>query len=143
MSEEIIKVLNYIGEKLSVAIDWTAENVWPQVMDILERFRILKITSNCLWLVILIVAAIILIKLWTNCIKAHKTCIDNGCSNFWWAYVRRSGSADMEGTFGLIMLSVFGGIPVAIGIPCVISNILRWLLVPEIKYLEMLKTYIQ
>lgn len=31
MSEEIIKVLDYICEQLGIAIDWTAENVWPQV----------------------------------------------------------------------------------------------------------------
>ena len=46
MSQEIINVLNYLGEQLGIAIDWTFENVWPQVMDILERYRLLEIVGN-------------------------------------------------------------------------------------------------
>ena len=42
MSEEIIKVLDYLGEQLGIVIDWSSENVWPQVMDILVILNINK-----------------------------------------------------------------------------------------------------
>lgn len=45
MSQEIINVLNYLGEQLGIAIDWTSENIWPQVMDILGRYRLFEIIS--------------------------------------------------------------------------------------------------
>lgn len=31
VSDQIIEVLNYLGEKLGVTIDWTSENVLPYV----------------------------------------------------------------------------------------------------------------
>ncbi len=46
MSQEIITVLEYIGEKLGIAIDWTAENVMPQVLAVLSRYRILEIVER-------------------------------------------------------------------------------------------------
>lgn len=38
VSQQIIEVLNYIGEKIGLAIDWTAENVLPQVTMLCEKF---------------------------------------------------------------------------------------------------------
>ena len=52
MSQEIINVLNYLGEQLGIAIDWSSENVWPQVMDILGRYRLFELATTSIWLVI-------------------------------------------------------------------------------------------
>ena len=52
MSQEIINVLNYLGEQLGIAIDWSSENVWPQVMDILGRYRLFELATTGIWLVI-------------------------------------------------------------------------------------------
>ena len=46
MSQEIINVLNYLGEQLGIAIGWTSENVWPQVMDILGRYRLFELATT-------------------------------------------------------------------------------------------------
>ena len=33
MNNKIIEVLDYLGEKIGLAIDWTAENIYPQVIE--------------------------------------------------------------------------------------------------------------
>lgn len=37
MSEEIIKVLDKLGEKLGMAIDWSGENVLPYIEELAQR----------------------------------------------------------------------------------------------------------
>lgn len=46
MSEEIIKVLDYLGAQIGIAIDWSSENVWPQIMDILGRYRLFELATT-------------------------------------------------------------------------------------------------
>lgn len=52
MSQEIINVLNYLGEQLGVAINWSSENVWPQVVNILGQYRLFGLVTTGIWLVI-------------------------------------------------------------------------------------------
>lgn len=60
MSQEIINVLEYIGGKLGIALDWTSENIWPQVLDILGRYRILQIVISGIWLAVALIALVVL-----------------------------------------------------------------------------------
>ena len=65
MSQEIINVLNYLGEQIGIAIDWTSENVWPQVMDILGRYRLFELitTGICLFVeIVMLVCALVISK---------------------------------------------------------------------------------
>ena len=65
MSEEIINVLNYLGEQIGIAIDWTSQNVMPQVMDILGRYRLFEIAKISFELItgfVFIIIGIILIR---------------------------------------------------------------------------------
>ena len=59
MSQEIINVLEYLSNQLGIAIDWTSENVWPQVMDILGRYRLFKLATTGIWLVVEVVMAVV------------------------------------------------------------------------------------
>lgn len=138
MSQEIINVLNYLGEQLGVAIDWTSENVWPQVMDILGRYRLLEIISNCLWIIAEIAIIIFAIIVFIKSIKAYMNLKKIHEDNFWWY---RGYSSTYSTGFGMILMIVAGflGLISLIFIPMDIDNILKWLIVPEIKYLEMLK----
>lgn len=142
MSDEIINVLNYICDKIGIVIDWTADNVYPQVMDILSRYRILMLINNAVCIVFAIIASIVLLCLWKKAIKARETASKEQTSNFWWHYYR-NGSVDINGVFGLIIASIFIGFIILLLFGLGFSSFFRWLLVPEIKYLEVLKTYIQ
>ena len=138
MSEEIIKVLDYLGEQLGIAIDWTSENVWPQVMDILGRYRLLEIISTCIWIfaetVFVVVSLIAIVK----CIKASARIRKTKEDNFWW--YRGYSSTWMSGAGAIITISsaVLGGSSLFM-LPMDIGKLLKWIIVPEIQYLEMLK----
>ena len=141
MSEEIIKVLDYICEKLGIAIDWTAENVWPQVLEIFGRYRIFKLVGSSMWLMASIGIMIIFAMLWVKAIRARGICDKDHKNNFWWSY--RSFGISMEGTFGLLMFTIFGGGFILMMFTASISEFLQWLLIPEIQFLELLKGYAQ
>lgn len=53
MSEEIIKVLDNLGQKFGIAIDWTSQNVLPYLQDLMTRFISLQNTKAIIWIVIL------------------------------------------------------------------------------------------
>ena len=69
MSQEIINVLNYLGEQLGIAIDWSSENVWPQVVDILGRYRLFELVTTGIWLVIELAMLILPRLLLRVCLK--------------------------------------------------------------------------
>lgn len=48
MSEEIIKVFDYIGEKLGIAIDYTQKNIQPYLEDLWHRFITYEIVVHSL-----------------------------------------------------------------------------------------------
>ena len=138
MSEEIIKVLDYLGEQLGIAIDWTSENVWPQVMDILGRYRLFELTTTGIWLfveIIMLVCALVIFKKMINSFISFKK---NNESNFWWQKGYYSNYLTGFGTTIMIIgicCAIFG----IVGVTVDIGEIFKWLIVPEIKYLEMLK----
>lgn len=133
MSEEIIKVLNYLGEQLGIAIDWSAENVMPQVMDILGRYRVYTIINNIISTICMLLILLAIFFVAKKCIKD----ITNKTEGIWW-------NCDFGGGTSLLsILFMIIGICIALFMfVCVCENIsviLQWAIVPEIKYLEMLK----
>ena len=144
MSTEIINVLNYIGEKLGIAIDWTAENVLPQVLDILGRYRIFQIVGNSIYMLIIIALAICFTCIGNIMIKNYKSCLNNHSKNLWFYYSDYWNEAKWNipscifMTF-LVLYLLF----TLIGIPTLIYDTLKWVFVPEVQYLELLKGYIQ
>ena len=65
ISDQIIEVLNYLGEKLGVTIDWTSENVLPYIQTLCGKYINWEIATSIVWIVIgliLIILAIISFK---------------------------------------------------------------------------------
>lgn len=138
MSQEIINVLNYLGEQLGIAIDWSSENVWPQVTDILGRYRLMEIIFSCLCIVIQVMfvayALIVLVK----CFKANVKLKATKQDNFWWYSGYTSNWLSNAGAVLVITAGIFGLTSLCI-LPIEVGDLLRWIIVPEIEYLEMLK----
>lgn len=66
VSSEIIEVLDYLGEKFGIAIDWTSNNVLPYLQTLVDKFIKWEISTSIVWVVIaafVIVAMIVLINL--------------------------------------------------------------------------------
>ena len=65
MDEAIIEVLNYLGDKFNMAVDWTGSNVLPYVKELADKFVKWEIKTSVAWIVI---AAVIAILSWIPCI---------------------------------------------------------------------------
>lgn len=55
VSDQIIQVLNYLGEKLGVSIDWTSENVIPYVQELCNKYINYEIATSIMWIFITLV----------------------------------------------------------------------------------------
>ncbi len=140
MSQEIIKVLDYLAQQLGIAIDWSAENIWPQVMDVLGRYRLLEMISSGLMIVAEIAMIVFGLIVAIKCIKANMKVRATKESNFWWHKGYSSTWLSGAGTT-LVLVAAFFGIGALFMIPVDIGDLLRWAIVPEIQYLELLRGF--
>ena len=143
MDNKIIETLDYLGEKIGIAIDWTAENVYPQVLNFMARYKIYEIIANCIW----IIFAIGCMFMTYLCIKkyvipARTKAIAEKQSNFWFEYTHWN-SGDTCGlqivAGGLIVFMIVMSIISAFLFICSISDIIKWIVIPEAQFYDMLK----
>ena len=52
VSSEIIEVLDYLGEKFGIAIDWTSNNVLPYLQTLADKFIKWEISTSIVWIII-------------------------------------------------------------------------------------------
>lgn len=52
MSEEIIEVLDALGEKFGIAINWTSENVMPYLQQLCNKYVTYEIATSVVWMLI-------------------------------------------------------------------------------------------
>lgn len=138
MSQEIINVLEYLSNQLGIAIDWTSENVWPQVIEILGRYRLLKLVGLGGWLIAEVIMVVVVFFVLKSMAKDYMKIKKTKEDNFWWH--KNYYGNELSG-FGwtLFIVSVIFGATSVISFPLDIGKMLEWLIIPEIKYLEMLK----
>lgn len=58
MSDEIIKILDDLGERFGVAIDWSSKNVMPYLEDLASRFTSYEVLTSIMWIVVLLLMII-------------------------------------------------------------------------------------
>ena len=58
VSEQIIQVLDALGEKFGIMIDWTGENVIPYVEHLCEKLIAWEIWSSVTWIAVMVVLTI-------------------------------------------------------------------------------------
>jgi len=59
VSDEIIKVLEYLCEKIGITIDWTSNNVLPYVEQLCTKFIKWQIGTSIGWIVIMLILVIV------------------------------------------------------------------------------------
>lgn len=52
MSEEIIKVLDELGKRFGVVIDWSNQNIVPYLQELLKRFICYQNITAGIWIII-------------------------------------------------------------------------------------------
>ena len=133
MSQEIINVLDYMCDKLGIAVDWTAENVWPQVMEVLSRYRLYDIVSKSVSILAMILIIIIVAVIVKKAIKKNDDDLDEF---LWWLFENPVGWL----TSMFVIATV---VAAAICIPTNLDELLKWAIIPEVQILDLLQGYVK
>ena len=59
VSEQIIQVLTYLGEKFGIMIDWSSENVIPYITTLCQKLISYEIWTSVAWIGIMTILATI------------------------------------------------------------------------------------
>ena len=137
MSQEIIKVLEYLGEKLGIAIDWTTENVLPYAEQLFKRYATLKITYASIGTVIGIALAVTAIVLGVKVCKAYMEMKKTETSNTFWYISKTYLYTDWDLTAAGAIAIILAAICVSAAIPtfiCSVHTLIEWIIIPEIPF---------
>ena len=80
MSSEVSEVLNTLGEKFGLFVDWSQQNVQPYIEDLMQRVVQYKFASNICCLIFMILVMIINVFSISRFVKMknnNKITIDN------------------------------------------------------------------
>lgn len=139
MSEEIIKVLDYIAEKLGVAIDWTAENALPYVQEIIGKYVTYKIIYYSIGLLIGLLLFIVSCVLIKSILCSRANFVKTKETNFWFEPYYSGTPSLTDVGLVITIVTVITAIAGAIAIGCNSTALLQWSIVPEIALLEEVK----
>lgn len=129
MSEEIIKILDDLGQRFGVAIDWTNQNVLPYVQELMQRFVNFRNAQAIFWIVISLVVIVLSIVAIVKSIK--------------WLKKNNYDSYDDE-FFATTFLWIFGGLAILTFLIVGLSNInglIQNIFLPELTILEYLQAF--
>lgn len=135
--KEIIKVLDYISEKLGIAVDWTTENVLPYAKDVIGDYVTYEIVSNAFGLAISVSMVIIsaLLLRWLS--KSYTECKATEKSTALFDYYYYSGLQEKSYTLNDLgrAVSIVAPCITIICLPLSISiaiELLKWCITPEV-----------
>ena len=140
-SEQFKDIFNMLCEKIGVTIDWTQDNIVPYVVELCKRFVILNIVEETIWLVGGIIAVVIVGVLSKKLFKDYRKCADTREDTFWWE--RFCG--DISPKNGTFIVFIVGGVVLLFGlivIPCSISELVKWAVVPEVQLIKEITSFI-
>lgn len=55
ISNEVIKVFEYLGDKIGIAIDWSSENIIPYALEICNKYITWEICTSITWIIIALI----------------------------------------------------------------------------------------
>lgn len=81
MSEEIIKILNILSEKIGISINWTQGNIIPYLEQICQKYVNYEIATSIVWIIIGL-SLIIFFNFCYKSLKNYKNSISKNCNDF-------------------------------------------------------------
>ena len=144
MDKELCNVIDKIAEKIGVAIDWSSENVIPYIQDIIQRYRAMSIIETVIIMAVCAIVMTICVIVATKMAKGIINGLNNRVSSIWFDADYNDSYYDGPSIFSTVMtafitilflisLLVFG---------FATGDLIRWIYVPEVKLLEVLKGFI-
>ena len=129
MNNKVIEVLDYLCAKFGVVIDWTSNNIWPQVTEFMARYATYSIVRAVAWIAICtigVVASVIFLKKIYKSYKNHA---------FWYD----------EELFCCIATALCIGVAL-FSIGGIFDNIfvvIDWAFIPEMKFIEAISSMVE
>ena len=130
MSSEVSEVLNTLGEKFGLFVDWSQQNVQPYIEDLMQRVVQYNLAINICWLVVSTILFVIGIISISRIIKR----------------VRSVDGIPIDEESIAVATAVISFFDIIIGItmiPISIGHIFQCLYLPEMVFIEELKSLIQ
>ena len=143
-SNQVIEILNEICNKLGIAVDWTSENILPQVKIVCEKLvkyfivqRSILCSLGFLSVCVRIAYGIFLLKQFLQYKTTKK-------DNFLCEYYKYSGSTGLQSyTWIINVIAIVMGVTGIILFGTGLSGLIKWLTVPEIAIIEYLTDMIK
>ena len=127
-SEELIEILEYLGNKIGIVVDWTSSNVMSYLQDFLSRYVNYEIVTSTVWLIVgLILLAISLI-----CYKRYGK-----------AYQRYQESNNYDECGWTIVVGVISLVVGILLIGTQVFDIIKCVYLPELKMYEYISSLIE
>lgn len=112
MSEEIIKVLDELGNRFGIVIDWSNQNIIPYLQELLKRFICYQNITACIWITIsiaIITGGIVMLKFLNKWRKSENYVSDYDSDDVTLAFLGYIFSICMIALgIGLIIGNIFG-----------------------------------
>ena len=143
MNNKIIEVLDYLGEKIGLAIDWTAENVYPQVIEFMVRYRTYEMVTDIIWILIALGCCFgMYLYVKKIVVPAKIRCNETREDNFWFECWSGSGiNCNIGGTILTAFLG-FIAFVVVIMMFVLIEDLVKWIVIPEMQFYEVIKSLV-
>ena len=135
MSEQIIEVLEYLGGKFGIAIDWTTENIMPYLEELLKRYATMRVVSLGMLIALSAIFCIVAIAIYKIMSKGHKETKTNKKDTLFFEYYSDGLEITLVGAFAVFVVVVL--CIASIGIFCYnITNLLEWIFIPEVPFVK-------
>ncbi len=139
VSQQIIEVLNALNEKVGIAIDWTSENILPQLKVVCEHFIRYKLITTGIGVGIATLSIIVSIIAVLYILSQYNSFIRTGHQNFFFKIDNLNICRVRDIT---IFILVATGVFSVMGIGCLFCNIpilIQCIVCPELVILDYLK----
>ncbi len=125
VADQIIEVIEYLGQKFGIAIDWSAENLVPVAEHLGSRIVDWSIASSIAWIIIcatvVVTGIIVTIASWRKIDKVY----------------------DGTGFGALIAVSILAIVGFGAGLFFNIFELIKCFTFPELKILEYIQSFMQ
>ena len=145
-SDQLIKILDDLGKKFGVLVDWGGDNVMPYAQDLCSRIAKYNLATNIFGLVVVVIlfliGEVLLLKFYSEWKRLKKDSIKiEDCVCFDENYY---GGGSING-LGMAFLIVGASLTVIglIAIPCYICDIIEGIYLPEKVIIDMIQGYIK
>lgn len=144
MNNQIIEAMDHLGEKLGLAIDWSADNIYPQIIDFMARFKTYHIITDIIWMILLagIIGGFIWWKLTLKKEKEYSLTNKTDTLHFRYYSYKDDSSLKVDPDVGT---TVFMAAAIVAGLifVAVMFNLVKWIVVPEERFFYALSNLIQ